>query len=154
MIGRPAGMPLGGTTDARRRGSKPDIASFSPPSPIQDKPMGMSTGGTEFLTTLRASTRDDVDQLFSIVYQELRGIAHRQLRARQRDGDPTPTLATTALVSEAYLKLVDQSHSTWRDRAHFLSIAAVAMRHILVDHARARLTDKRGAGRRRVTLDE
>ena len=110
--------------------------------------MGMSTGGTEFLTTLRASTRDDVDQLFSIVYQELRGIAHRQLRARQRDGDPTPTLATTALVSEAYLKLVDQSHSTWRDRAHFLSIAAVAMRHILVDHARARLTDKRGAGRR------
>jgi RNA polymerase sigma factor (TIGR02999 family) len=147
MIDRPA--LDGRTTHARRSGSKPDIAS-----PIPENPMGSSIGATDFLTTLRAPARVDVDQLFSIVYQELRAIAHRQLRARQRDGDPTPTLATTALVNEAYLKLVDQSHATWRDRAHFLSIAAVAMRHILVDHARARLTEKRGGGRRRITLEE
>jgi RNA polymerase sigma factor (TIGR02999 family) len=84
------------------------------------------------------------------VYQELRAMAHRQLAARGRGG----TLQTTALVHEAYLKLVDQSRAEWRDRAHFLAVASIAMRHVLVDRAKARLALKRGGEFRRITLDD
>jgi RNA polymerase sigma factor (TIGR02999 family) len=84
------------------------------------------------------------------VYHELRAIAHRELAARARGG----TLSTTALVNEAYLKLVDQSHADWRDRAHFLAVASLAMRHVLVDRAKARSALKRGGERRRITLDD
>jgi RNA polymerase sigma factor (TIGR02999 family) len=84
-----------------------------------------------------------------LVYDELRVIAHRRLAASARGG----TLSTTALVHEAYLKLVDQSRADWRDRAHFLALASLAMRHVLVDRAKARNTQKRGGERRRITLD-
>jgi len=77
-------------------------------------------------------------------------MAHRQLAAHGRGG----TLQTTALVHEAYLKLVDQSRADWRDRAHFLAVASIAMRHVLVDRARARLALKRGGAQRHVTFDE
>ena len=77
-------------------------------------------------------------------------MARRQLRAQGRGG----TLQTTALVHEAYLKLVDQSRAEWKDRAHFLAVASIAMRHILVDRAKARLALKRGGDFRRITLDE
>ncbi len=77
-------------------------------------------------------------------------MAHRQLAARGRGG----TLQTTALVHEAYLKLVDQSRADWRDRAHFLAVASIAMRHVLVDRAKARLALKRGGALRRITFDE
>jgi RNA polymerase sigma factor (TIGR02999 family) len=91
-----------------------------------------------------------VDRLFPVVYEELRRIAHRGL-ARER---PSHTLSTTALVHEAYLKLVDQDRAGWNDRTHFLAIAATAMRRILVDYARRRKRLKRGGGRRPVTLDD
>jgi RNA polymerase sigma factor (TIGR02999 family) len=91
-----------------------------------------------------------MSELAPLVYDELRLMASRQL-ARQHQGH---TLNTTALVHEAYLKLVNQASRSWQDRAHFLSVAAVAMRHILVNHAHKRNAQKRGAGRASVTLDE
>ena len=88
--------------------------------------------------------------MLPLVYQELRAIAHRRLAAHGGGG----TLVTTALVHEAYIKLVDQSSAQWRDRAHFLALASVAMRHVLIDRAKARVALKRGGVRRQVTLDE
>jgi RNA polymerase sigma-70 factor (ECF subfamily) len=90
------------------------------------------------------------DRLLEAVYPELHRIASAQMR-REREGH---TLQPTALVNEAYLKLVDQTLVDWKDRAHFLGIAARAMRQILVDHARRHAADKRGGGVRPVTLDD
>ncbi len=99
---------------------------------------------------LRSGRREDVDQLIPVVYDHLRAIAHRQLGLQQ----PGATLSTTGLIHEAYLKLVDQSRHAFRDRAHFMALASVAMRHVLVDLARARRTKKRDGGRRVVTLEQ
>jgi RNA polymerase sigma factor (TIGR02999 family) len=85
-----------------------------------------------------------------VVYDELRRRAH-WLRRDQHGDD---TLTTTGLVHEAYLKLVDQTRANWQDRAHFLAVASMAMRQILVDHARERGALKRGGDLRRVDLDE
>ena len=89
------------------------------------------------------------DRLLELVYPELHRIAERQMR-REREGH---TLQPTALVHEAYLKLVDQSRVDWRNRAHYLGVAAQAMRRLLVDHARGRARDKRGGGATLVELD-
>jgi RNA polymerase sigma factor (TIGR02999 family) len=97
--------------------------------------------------------RDALDKLVPGLYEELRASARRQLRARRRDAEGTPTLSTTALVNEAYVKLAEQNRASWRDHSHFLGVAAMAMRHILVDRARSRRTAKRGSGVRPVTLD-
>ena len=105
---------------------------------------------TDVLTELRTGKHGSVDRLVPLVYQELRIIAHRQLAAVGRGG----TLQTTALVHEAYLKLVDQSRASLHDRAHFLAVASIAMRHVLVDRAKARAALKRGGDQRRITLDE
>lgn len=91
-----------------------------------------------------------VEEIVELTYQELRAIAHRRLIARGHGG----TLSTTGLVHEAYLKLVDQSQSGWNDRAHFLALASLAMRHVLVDRARERHTLKRGGEHRQVTLND
>lgn len=85
-----------------------------------------------------------------LVYDELRRLATRGLQ----DQAPGHTLQPTALVHEAYLKLAEREDPPWRDRTHFLATAATAMRHILVDHARARGTEKRGGGWNRITLDD
>jgi RNA polymerase sigma factor (TIGR02999 family) len=89
-----------------------------------------------------------------LVYRELRAIAHRQLGGAMPARGGSATLSPTALVHEAYLKLAGDPRRSWRDRTHFLALAAVAMRHILVDRARARTTLKRGGGLAQVTLDE
>ena len=104
----------------------------------------------DLLGELRSGRQDSIDRLVVILYEELREIAHRHLGSR-RNGS---SLVTTALVNEAYLKLVDQSRAQWNDRAHFLALAAVAMRHILTDRARARVALKRGGVQRQVTLDD
>jgi RNA polymerase sigma factor (TIGR02999 family) len=104
---------------------------------------------TDLLEELRSGDRDSLDRIIALLYGELREIAHRHRAARGSD-----TLATTELVHEAYLKLVDQSRARWNDRAHFLALAAVAMRHILADRAKARMAAKRGGVRVPVTLDE
>jgi RNA polymerase sigma factor (TIGR02999 family) len=110
---------------------------------VQSGPTPIST------SELLSARRDSLDRLMPEVYDELRGIAQRQL-ARQESGG---TLSTTGLVHEAYLKLVDQSRIVWRDRTHFFALASVAMRHVLVDRARARLAQKRDGALHRVTLD-
>ena len=112
--------------------------------------MDASTTPSDVLTELRREAPESIDRLLPLVYHELRAMAHRQLGAQRRDG----TLQTTALVHEAYLKLVDQSRVEPRDRVHFLAVASIAMRHILVDRARARLALKRGGEFKRITLDE
>ena len=93
----------------------------------------------------------DVAEVFPAVYEELRSLAHRHL-AREAEGH---TLSTTALVHEAYLRLGDQEGGSvaFNDRTHFFAIAARAMRHILVDHARRQHATKRGDGARRVPLE-
>ena len=91
------------------------------------------------------------DKLFPLVYPDLKRIARRHLR-KEIQGH---TLQTTALVNEAYLRLVDQKHASWQNRAHFYAIAAKTMRRILVDHARARNRVKRGGGDQcKISLDE
>jgi len=106
-------------------------------------------GITELLGELRAGRREAFDQILPLVYQELRRTARRELAVR-----PSETLSTTALVHELYLKFSKAQHADWQSRAHFLSVAAVAMRHILVDRARRRGAEKRGGAQRDVTLDD
>ena len=112
--------------------------------------MDGSTARTDILGELRSSASEPLDRLVPIVYAELRAIAHRQLAMGGRGG----TLATTALVHEAYIKLVDQSQAQWSDRTHFFAVAALAMRHVLVDRAKARRRLKRGGDQHHVSLDE
>ena len=88
--------------------------------------------------------------LWQSVYEDLRQIAHRELYRRR----PGQTLQTTALVNEAYLKLVGQTPAGWENRLHFFAIAATAMRHILIDYARQRHRQKRGGGQAHIALDE
>lgn len=90
------------------------------------------------------------DQLVEVVHQELR----RRAAARLRRERPGHVLQPTALVHEAYLRLVDQRHTDWRNRGHFFAVASELMRRILVDHARRRQMAKRSGGWARVTLDE
>src|SRR5688500_4266445 len=92
----------------------------------------------------------ELDRLVPLVYEDLRRIAHRQLRGERSDH----TLDTGALVHEAYLKLSSLDRIEWRDRSHFLAAAAGAMRRILVDYAVARKTRKRGGTRQRVPLED
>lgn len=89
-------------------------------------------------------------QLLAAVQDELRGLAARHLRRERRDH----TLQPTALVNEAYVRLIDQRARNWDSRVHFFAIASTAMRRILLEHARARLAAKRGGGSERVTLFE
>jgi len=91
-----------------------------------------------------------VDALIPLVYQELRQLAHRQLAGERRGH----TLNTTALVHEAYFKLVDQQRVGWQNRAHFFAIASQAMRRILINYANSRLAEKRGSGQPLATFDE
>ncbi len=105
---------------------------------------------TELLVRLREGDHAVLDLLFPLVYQELHALAHRQLGYRR----PGHTINTTALVHEAYLKLIDQQQAGWNDRAHFFAVAAKAMRHILVDYARHRNAQKRGGGKPPTMLDE
>ena len=98
---------------------------------------------TSLLADLREGDRSAMDRLFPLVYREFRERAHNQL-ARRRPGE---TLSTTALVNEAYLKLVDSAHQSYQDRIHFFAVASRAMRQILVDYARRNMAEKRGSGR-------
>ena len=105
---------------------------------------------TELLVAWSGGDESALEALMPLVHAELRRLARRQMR-RERDGH---TLQTTALVNEAYLRLVDLSRIRWQDRAHFFAMSARLMRRILVDHARSRQYVKRGGGAWRVTFDE
>ena len=115
-----------------------------------DTPSASQQKVTELLT--RWSEGDDaaLAELTPLVYEELRRLAHRQMGAER----PDHTLQTTALVSEAYLRLADQTNPRWQNRAHFFAVAARAMRQIVVDYARSYQSQKRGGGALKVELDE
>lgn len=112
--------------------------------------MGEPSEITQLLLQLSLGRREALDRLMPVVYDELRSVAQAQLRGER----PGHTLNTTALVHEAYLKLINVREVQWRDRAHFFAMAARLMRRILIDYARARKRDKRGGDIVPVTLEE
>ncbi len=110
----------------------------------------MSTNSrlTQTLQEAAGGSPEAVADLMPLVYSELRAIAGKQLRRERRNH----TLQATALVNEAYLRMVDQTDVDWKGRAHFLAVAAEVIRRILVDHARKKGAAKRGAGAAQITL--
>lgn len=110
-----------------------------------------STEVTQLLTDINRTAPGDVAQkLLPLVYDELRAVARRFLRAEKAG----LTLQPTALVHEAYMRLVDQSRVDWQGRTHFLAVGANAMRRILIDHMRTRKRLKRGGNQQRVALED
>ena len=103
---------------------------------------------TQLLVDLSGGNKKAVDILMLMVYKEMHQLAHMHLRGERSDH----TLNATALVHEAYMKLVDQDKITWRNRAHFFGIASQAMRRILINYANARIAQKRGANQVLVTF--
>lgn len=111
---------------------------------------GQSDDVTQLLHSWSNGNDQALDKLIPLVYAELRKLARRYMGHE----NPDHTLQTSALINEAYLKLVDQQGVQWQNRTHFFAVAAQVMRHILIDHARARRFVKRGAGALKVALDE
>ena len=105
---------------------------------------------TVLLCELAKGNPEAESKLIPLVYNELRRMADRYMRKERQDH----TLQTTALVHEAYLKLVDQHSVDWQSRAHFFGIAARVMRRLLIDHARGHVREKRGGGQQIIPLDE
>ncbi len=105
---------------------------------------------TQILVDASQGNEEAVARIWDVVYEELRAIAHRQLLRERSDH----TLSTTALVHEAYLRLIDQTRVEWQDRAHFFGVSAQAMRRILVDYARKHRAQKRGGGIKNLSLDK
>src|SRR5437763_794823 len=119
------------------------MAECRPQLPLmQPDALAASAQITRLLRQWQDGDREALDRLIPLVYDELRVIASRHLAREWRDR----ALRTTALVNEAYLKLVDQRQANWQNRAQFFGVAAQLMRRILVDHARRGLRDKRGGG--------
>jgi RNA polymerase sigma factor (TIGR02999 family) len=112
--------------------------------------MSSPTGITQLLAKAGGGDAAALEELLPLVYQELRRLADHYLRGERADH----TLQATALVHEAYLRLVDQTNISWQNRAHFFSVAAQVMRHILVDHARRVHAEKRGGDAQKLSLDE
>jgi RNA polymerase sigma-70 factor (ECF subfamily) len=105
---------------------------------------------TELLRQWRSGDKEALDKLTPLIYEELHRLAHQYI-ARERAGH---TLQTTALVNEAYLRLVEQSEVDWESRAHFFAVSAQVMRHILVDYARLHTAAKRGGEFQKIELEE
>jgi len=110
----------------------------------------MTNEVTQILQNLKEGKGEASEKLLPLVYDELRRLASRYMR-RER---PDHTLQATALVHEAYLRLIDQTQADWKDRAHFFGIAARLMRQILVDHAREHNAQKRGGDVTKLSIDE
>lgn len=119
-------------------------------SESSSSPTPVSAGDvTELLLQWSSGSEAALQRLMPFVYDECRRIAERQMRGEREEH----TLSPSALVNELYLRLVDQRRTTWSNRAHFFGIAAQLMRRVLVDHARARLAEKRRGGRLVVSLE-
>ena len=108
-----------------------------------------TTSVTEMLARARTGDSGALADVFPLIYDELRRLAQHQLR-REPDGH---TLSPTALVHEAYMRLIDYTRTEWANRAHFMAVASTAMRRILVDHARGHRSLKRGGALQRVSID-
>ncbi len=132
---------------------KTDFRHYLKGDPVPQEAMLLEISRDDVTRLCRDAANQDrsaVDALVDHVYAALRRLADQHL-GRERAGH---TLSPTALVHEAYLRLVDQDRVDWRDRAHFHAVAARVMRRVLIDHARRRLADKRWGGQVRVTLTE
>ena len=105
---------------------------------------------TQLLEDWSNGNQAALDKLYPLVHDELRRMARRYMSRERKDH----TLQTTALINEAYLRLVEQRHVHWQNRAHFFAISAQIMRRILIDHARRYNYAKRGAGAQKISLDE
>lgn len=105
---------------------------------------------TELLFKWSGGDKAALDQLIPLVYPELRRLARKYMRREAA----VHTLQTSALINEAYLRLVNQKGVEWQDRAHFFAVAAQVMRHILIDHARSHRYEKRGAGAQHLPFDD
>lgn len=105
---------------------------------------------TALLVDLQEGDREAMDLLFPLLYDELHRMAQQQLRGER----PDHTFSPTSLVHEAYLKLIDQTRTNWTNRAHFFGIASLAMRRILINHARKQNALKRGGGAEVITLSD
>ena len=112
--------------------------------------MSMDADVTQLLVAWKAGDEGARDRLIPILYEELHGIAARYLRNEHA----AQTLQPTALVNEAYMRLVQQKLPDWESRSHFIGVAAYLMRQLLVEHARRNSTQKRGPGRNNVPLNE
>ncbi|MCH8241696.1 MAG: sigma-70 family RNA polymerase sigma factor [Planctomycetes bacterium] len=112
--------------------------------------MGQSSSVTQYLQDLASGDSDAAEGLLPLVYEELRALAERYLHDQPRGH----VLQATALVHEAYIRLVGNASIEWKGRAHFFTVAATAMRRILVDYARHRCAAKRGGDRRRISLND
>src|SRR5262245_22016089 len=119
-----------------------------PPGETMEKPSSHDV--TRLLREWRSGDQQALEQLTALVYDELRRLAAHYIR-RER---PDHTLQATALINEAYLRLIGQQQNDWQNRAHFIGVAAHLMRNILVDHTRARAAAKRGRGAKELPLDE
>ncbi len=104
---------------------------------------------TQALRDMSSGDQGAAEHLWSMTYEELRRIAYRMLQGERADH----TLSGTALVHEAFVRLIGQNRVEWQDRAHFFAVAAQACRRILIDHARKHRAQKRGGGRARITID-
>jgi len=105
---------------------------------------------TQLLLKWRNGDSSALNKLMPVVYEELRRMAKRYMAAER----PGHTLQTTALINEAYIRLIDHRDMSWQNRAHFFAVAAQAMRRVLVDHARTRKAAKRGGGAPKASLEE
>lgn len=105
---------------------------------------------TELLAEWREGNQSALDELYPLVYDELHRLARRYMSRERKDH----TLQTTALINEAYVRLVDQKNVNWANRSHFFAISAQIMRRILIDHARRHAYAKRGGGAQQVSLEE
>ena len=105
---------------------------------------------TQIIREFTGTSKEIVDKLTSLLYKELRLIAKKNLQKENRN----QTIRTTALVNEAYLKLAEQERTTWKNRSHFLGVASIIMRRIIIDYAQKRVAQKRGGDLVFVTLNE
>ena len=112
--------------------------------------MSLQSQITVLLVNIENGDSRAIDELLPLVYSQLKAMAGNQLKGER----PNHTLNATALVHEAYLKLVHQDRVSWQNRAHFFAIAAQAMRRVLINYAKSRLADKRGGGQPIVTFNE
>ena len=150
----PGGLRLiGHTNPTRETAMQSEIHDTNRPVSHTGRtsPLGtrQSSPVTDLLIRARSGDSSALANVFPLIYQELRGLAEHQLRH-----EPTGhTLSPTALVHEAYVRLIDYTRMPWTGRAHFMAVAATAMRRILVDHARGQRSLKRGGTRRRISID-
>ena len=133
---------MNGKTESTHPGTGGQIPAGTPPANPQEV--------TQLLADWTHGDHAALGKLTSLVYDELRRVAHYYMSGQRADH----TLQTTALVNEAYLRLADQKRASFANRSHFLAVAAKAMRQILVNHAKAAQRQKRGGGAAKVELDE